>query len=326
VNDKKDTTIVLPEEEAGKALNGEDNEYGSNYHGHICHGKAFSIMSMLIDVIGKDCYFNIMRHILNNYGGKVLYTPDYIRLCEEFSGMKLNWFFDQWLKSNRSLSYSIENINETETYGIYTVTADICRKGRLSAPVCVTVYFDDGSCQTIFTERLLNKQTLTFTAKSKYNKIIFNPFNVYAMKKYDEEIVNDCVEHLIKDIKETSYTDPLNLSLGYYERYKKFNIEDDGMRMYLFMQLFDSRHYKECAEICFDIISANKCGNHNIANAYRWIGMCLDMMNEREKAIEVYNKALSFDEVKFGDRHDQYGLYITREWIQERLISPYVRI
>ena len=127
-------------------------------------------------------------------------------------------------------------------------------------------------------------------------------------------------------IKETSYTDPLDLSLGDYERYKKFGIEDDHLKMMLYMQLFDSSRYNECAAVCGDIIQANKSGTYNVANAYRWIGMCRDMLNEREKAVEAYKKALSFEVVKFAARHDQYGLHITREWIQERLSSPYIRI
>lgn len=67
---RKDT-IILPEDEIGKAFSSEDNEYGNNYH-----GKSFSIMSMPIDIIGKNCYFSIMKHILKYYGGKVLYTLD----------------------------------------------------------------------------------------------------------------------------------------------------------------------------------------------------------------------------------------------------------
>jgi hypothetical protein len=181
VNENKNTTLILPEEEANKALNGEDNEYGDNYHGNICHGKSFSVMSMLIDVIGKDCFFNVMRHILKNYGGRVLYTPDFIRMCEEFSGMSLNWFFNQWLKSNKSLSYSLSDITETENDGIYTVTAEVNRKDLLSSPVCAAAYFEDGSSQIKFTERLLSSQKITFTAKGKLTKIIFDPYKAYAM-------------------------------------------------------------------------------------------------------------------------------------------------
>jgi len=184
INAGKNTTIIIPEEEANKAFNGENN-YAENYHGDVCHGKSFAIMSMLIDIIEKDCYFNVMRHVLKEYAGKALYTPDFIKICEEFSGVSLGWFFSQWLKSNKVLSYSLENIKEIESDGIYTVTAEIMRKEWLTAPVCITAYFKDGSCQTIFTERLLDRQILTFIAKSKYTKIIFDPFEVYAMKKSD---------------------------------------------------------------------------------------------------------------------------------------------
>lgn len=177
VNANKNTTITLSEEEAGKALSGEDNEYGGNYYGSVCHGKSFAIMSMLIDILGKDCYFDIMRHILRNYGGRALYAPDFISICEGFSGMNLNWFFNQWLKSNKSLSYSVEVVSEKESGGIYEVTAEICRNGSLLAPVCVAAYFEDGSSQFKFTERLSDRQTLTFTAKSKYAEICLT-FNI----------------------------------------------------------------------------------------------------------------------------------------------------
>jgi len=180
VKAKKNTTIILPDEEAEKALNSDNNEYGDNYQGSVCHGKSFLIMSMLIDIIGKDCFFNVMRHILNTYGGNVLYTYDFIRICEEFSKINLSWFFNKWLKSNMSLSYSLENTTETEKDGIYTITTDVCRDNSLPAPVCVTVFFEDGSSQTKFTERLLSKQTLVFIAKSKHTKITFDTFEVYG--------------------------------------------------------------------------------------------------------------------------------------------------
>lgn len=324
VNNEKNTTIIISNEEAEKALSGNNNEYGDNYHGNVCHGKSFSVMSMLIDVIGKECYFSVMRHILKTYGGKVLYTPEFIRICEEFSGMNLKWFFDQWLKTNKNLSYSLKNITEKEADGIHTLTVDVCQKAFISAPVCVAAYFEDGTCQIKFTERLLNNQTLSFTSQSKYSKIMFDPFQVYAMKKAGKTIKDDCAELLIKNIKETSYTDAFDLSIGYYERYKKFKIDDNHIIYLLRMQLFDSRHYEECIKVCEDMIK-NGVSRHDMADSYRWIGMCYDMSHEREKAVEAYKKALSFEEVQFGDRHDQYGIHVTREWIEKRIESPFVR-
>ena len=325
VNNGKNTTLIIPEEEMAKAFSGA-NGYAENYHGDVCHGKSFSVMSMLMDLIGKECYYKVMRHILKEYVGKALYTPDYIRICEEFSGINLGWFFNQWLKSNKSLSYSLENITETETDGNYTLTAEVYQKDRLAVPVCMMAYFEDGSNQTQFTERLLNKQLLTFKSKSKYTKIIFDPFEAYAMKKSYEEIKDDSAEFLIKNIKETSYSDPFNLSLGYYERNKKFNIGDNHILYMLRMQLFDSRNYNESISVCEDIINNEKSGRSDIASAYYWSGLCCDMLNEREKAVEAYKKALSFEEIQFGDRHDQYGIHVTREWLQERILLPFVRV
>lgn len=323
VNAGKNTTIILPDEEISKAFRGE-NEYAKNYSGDVCHGKAFSIMSMLIDIIGKDCYFDVMRHVLKEYAGKILYTPDFIRACEEFSGISLSWFFNPWLKSNKVLSYALENITETES-DTYTITVEVAQKAALAAPVCVAAYSEDGSSQIQFTERLLNKQILTFSAASKYTKIIFDPFEAYAMKSAENKYKEDCAELLIENIKDTEYTDPYDLSLGYYERCKKFNIDDSRTLSLLRMQLFDSRHYSESISVCEDIINNKNNSSYDFASAYHWIGLCRDMLGERGKAVEAYKKALSFEDIQFGDRHDQFGIHVTREWIQERISSPFVR-
>jgi len=188
----KNTTITLPEEAAWLAFDGNDNDFGDNYHGNVVHGKSFSIVSMLMDVIGKVCFYDVMRYILDNYGGKALYTHEYIKLCEKFSGMKLCWFFTPWLKSNKSLSYSLDNITEIEEGGVYTLMVEVGRRGFISAPVCVRVTFEDGSYQTTLTERLLGKQTISFTASSKYVEIAFDPYEAYAMKPHRSKYANDC--------------------------------------------------------------------------------------------------------------------------------------
>jgi len=76
-------------------------ESGNDYNSIIRHDKSYCVMSMLKRIIGKECFFAIMRHILSEYAGRALRTMDFWRICEEKSSMRLDWFFVDCLYSNR---------------------------------------------------------------------------------------------------------------------------------------------------------------------------------------------------------------------------------
>lgn len=106
IREGKDTTLIRSFEQTNLALNDETFEYYST----VCHGKSAAVMIMLQRLIGKDCYFAVLRRCLQEFGGKVLRTADFISLCEAESGTSLQWFFDDWLYSNKSLKYGLATV------------------------------------------------------------------------------------------------------------------------------------------------------------------------------------------------------------------------
>ena len=50
----------------------------------------------------------------------------------------------------------------------------------------------------------------------------------------------------------------------------------------------------------------------------------MDLQKQRDKAVEYYKKALEFDPGETMT-HSQYGMQINRQWVEERLKTPFVR-
>jgi hypothetical protein len=56
-----------------------------------------------------------------------------------------------------------------------------------------------------------------------------------------------------------------------------------------------------------------------------WIGHINDILNHRQEAISWYKKALAHDQ-GFPVQHDNWGIVIDTEWIEERLKTPFTGI
>jgi hypothetical protein len=83
---------------------------------------------------------------------------DFWRICEEQSGMRLDWFFNDCLHSNRIAGYEVTS-KENDGSG---TTVVINSFGGFKFPVCVEAQFEDGSIVRRNINRLMDKQTLHF--------------------------------------------------------------------------------------------------------------------------------------------------------------------
>lgn len=138
-----------------------------DYNNVIKHGKGFSIISALESVLGKDMFIQIYKRCLDEYAGKYLNYRDFWRMCEEESGENLAWFFEQWVRSDNYLSYSIVSQKSIQEKDKFISNIRIKCHGTLKMPIPVKAIFEDGSSQTKFTNRLLGINHLMFESKSK---------------------------------------------------------------------------------------------------------------------------------------------------------------
>lgn len=103
------------------------------------YGKGASVFEMLEYVVGDSVFDKIMKEFFKEWAFKHPTTKDFERVAEKVSGMELDWFFDQWLKTTRRCDYAIEKFDgrwETKDGARkYVVKVKLRNRGQIVMPV-----------------------------------------------------------------------------------------------------------------------------------------------------------------------------------------------
>ena len=288
-----------------------------DYNNKVIHGKAFSVISALEFVVGGEAFARAHSRALREYAGRRFNWRDLQRLCEEESGQDLEWFFQQWVRSNRYLSYEI---TAQETTGNLT-SVRIRRTGTLQMPVSVEAEFEDESRQTRTVDRLLPEQTLQFTSATPLRQVRLDPQQNLPLLVPPPD---PTAMELALRIRELEYgSGKPGLVKDLYERAKKAGItrEQDWTRLGLL--LYETAQYTEALD-AFQTV-AREAGSSGYAAplAAVWQGHVLDLLGRREEALAAYREALKKWPADFVLRHDQWGMKIDRKWVEDRQAIPF---
>jgi aminopeptidase N len=168
-----DTTVARSEEQM--------EQIDFDFNSVVIHGKGFAIISALDCILGKSVFSRIVDRCLHEYAGIRLGECEFRAVCEAESGQDLGWFFDQWIHSNRYLSYEITDTECTQTDIGYCTQVTVKKLGTMDFPIPVQVTFTDGSTQTIFTDRLLPESIVTFVSAASMQHAVIDPEGKLAM-------------------------------------------------------------------------------------------------------------------------------------------------
>jgi tetratricopeptide (TPR) repeat protein len=300
-----DTTINRSQEEMTKIK--------FDFNNVVIHGKGYAVISALECVLGEKMFNRVYRRCLREFGGQRLGVADFQRVCERESGRDLGWFFDQWVNSNKSLSYEISS-QESESRGDRCVsTVKVKCLGDLKMPVPVAAYFEDGTVQRRFTDRLLEVDTLTFEAAAPLKRACLDPGNQLAL-----------VDELSGKIFALPKVGSGDRALVLFKRASRTGLSRAGSWFILGLLLYDGNYYEEALQA---FRWGYELGDGRSSRKFAslvWQGHILDLQGRREQAVACYGQALS-EGKDFEVRHGQYGMRINRRWVEERLEQPFVR-
>jgi hypothetical protein len=105
------------------------------------YGKAAMVFFMLRDLIGTEAYDRGIRTFWEQHRFKTASWRDLQLAFERASGMKLQTFFDQWLRRNDAPQLSLTEAAGTSSSGRYGVAVKIAQRGApyaLRVPVVTT--------------------------------------------------------------------------------------------------------------------------------------------------------------------------------------------
>jgi tetratricopeptide (TPR) repeat protein len=240
--------------------------------------------------------------------------------CEDESGQNLEWFFDQWVRSNRYLSYDIESKETARRDGMYVSRVKVKCGGTLRMPVPVEASFEDGTKMLRFTDRLADSTELVFESASPLAKVEIDPLGQLPLVVPPLDAGAKAVGEKIAAL---AWTGSGAEAHELFPRAKSANITDMDTWFKLAFALYDGKYYDEAMEAWHRVAELDK-NPVRIFAALVWQGHMADLLGRREEALAFYTEALKRDP-GFPIRHDQYGMKVGREWVEERLKEPFKR-
>ena len=116
------------------------NTHADDFNGGIRHGggygqsytKTAAMLKNLEYVLGRALFDKAMQHYFKQWKFCHPYPEDFRNSIIQFTGVDLNWFFDQWLETSKVIDYKIGRIKR-EKFGVYQITFK--RKGSMQMPI-----------------------------------------------------------------------------------------------------------------------------------------------------------------------------------------------
>lgn len=144
------------------AINKSDmplNTHSDDFNGALRHGggyghvyyKTATMLYNLQYVLGDSLFLQAMQHYFNQWKMCHPYFEDFRNSIINYTHVDLNWFFDQWLETTKTIDYAIKRVqpvynNDGSKSSSYIVT--LKRKGDMQMPVDLMAYSKDGKIYT----------------------------------------------------------------------------------------------------------------------------------------------------------------------------------
>lgn len=103
--------------------------------------KGALFLSQLGYIIGKDVLDRSLRKFYNSWKFKHPSGEDFLRIAEEESGMVLDWYYEYWITTTKTIDYSVQSVEEVGDDTHVTLK----RLDLMPMPIEVEVTLEDGT-------------------------------------------------------------------------------------------------------------------------------------------------------------------------------------
>ena len=307
-----DTTADAPE-----SLKAQQ-EYDRN--NVLIHGKGYSIISALRSVLGDTVFQTTYLRCIDEFAGKRMGYKDLWTLAEEESGESLDWFFEQWARSPKYLCYQITSMDSRPEESGFVTEITVEPMGEtIFMPLDLKATFKDGSYKIARIDRYSSQSKIVFRSKFELEEARLDPLHRLAMLEKPLPILP---KELPVKMRNLPYNGKWEEGVELYKLAIDSDVQDYHIWFKLGMVIFEGGYLDE-AFTCFERIMNLTAPSDYIFMAKTWFGNIRDAQGKREEAISFYKIALEAAPNDSGWRHDQFGIQSSREWIENRLKSPF---
>lgn len=134
------------------AVRGEEavlETHSDHFGGALRHGggyrqvymKTATMLYNLQYVLGDELFLKSMQHYFNQWKFAHPYVEDFRNSVIQYTHVDLNWFFDQWLNTAKTIDYGVKGIKRGDSASTYLITFE--RYG-MQMPIDFTVRSNEG--------------------------------------------------------------------------------------------------------------------------------------------------------------------------------------
>ncbi|MCW3125769.1 MAG: hypothetical protein JWO03_1427 [Bacteroidetes bacterium] len=162
---------------------GQGGGYGMVYN------KTSTMLYNLQYVLGDSVFLAAMRHYVAQWKMCHPYPEDFRNSVIQFTHVDLNWFFDEWMETTKTIDYKISSVKKVWTDPDLPVPHDIYaiklkRKGRSQMPIDLRVISKNGAIYDYHIPNTWYEKKLT-QKQDQYTKPEFqNPANDSILPKW----------------------------------------------------------------------------------------------------------------------------------------------
>ncbi len=144
--------------------------------------KTLNGLAQLEYVLGDDVFWKGMKEYFRRWHFKHPNLNDFKRTMEDVSGADLDWYFDQWFHTTRTIDYGVYDVESAltgdRTYGT-TVELYNCDVGVM--PIDLLLHYEDGTTGLATIPLAVNQGTAY--RKPEPGRIFFTPWD-WVKKEY----------------------------------------------------------------------------------------------------------------------------------------------
>ncbi len=132
----KDPVLETHSDDFGSALG-----HGGGYR-HVYY-KTGTMLYNLEYVLGEELFQKAMQHYFEQWKMAHPYTEDFRNSIIQYTKVDLNWFFDQWLTTQKTIDYAVKSVRRGKEENQYKIRFK--RKGEMQMPLDFAVLGENDS-------------------------------------------------------------------------------------------------------------------------------------------------------------------------------------
>ena len=162
------------------------DHFNTNWaYGTASYSKGVVILDQLSHIVGQNAVDRSLLRYFKEWSYKHPTASDFKRIVEKESGIELDWYFDYFVNTTKTIDYAIEEVAKTENG-----TNVVLKKGEMPMPIEVEVQLKDGTKLNYYIPTVLmrGEKALDTEVVQLRDWAWTNPYYVISMENEVQDI------------------------------------------------------------------------------------------------------------------------------------------